>query len=147
MIAQYPTSKASVSLYVHPSWLQNSIVAKIPGSVDPSGPVTILGAHMDSVGGGDLMTSRAPGADDDGTGTVNLLEAFRVLMKGGFQPATPVEFHWYVHFSCDGRVVVLIACGRYSGEEAGLRGSGAIAADYKKNNVQVKGMLQLDMTA
>jgi len=35
---------------------------------------------------------------------------------------------------------------RYSGEEAGLRGSGDIAADYKKNNVQVKGMLQLDMT-
>lgn len=51
---------------------------------------------MDSIGGGDVMTSRAPGADDDGTGTVNLLEAFRVLMKGGFQPATPVEFHWYV---------------------------------------------------
>jgi len=97
--AQYSTSKASVSLYVHPSWLQNSIVAEIPGSINANGPVTILGAHMDSIGGGDLISSRAPGADDDGTGTVNLLEALRVLMKGGSQPATPVEFHWYVHFS------------------------------------------------
>jgi hypothetical protein len=43
---QYPTSNASVSLYVHPSWLQNSIVVKIPGS-NQNGPVTILGVHMD----------------------------------------------------------------------------------------------------
>ncbi|KIM38304.1 hypothetical protein M413DRAFT_244225 [Hebeloma cylindrosporum] len=148
VITQYPTSKASVSLYVHPSWLQNSIVAKIPGSVNPNGAVTILGAHMDSIGGGDLMTSRAPGADDDGTGTVNLLEAFRVLMKGEFRPATPVEFHWYAlsPLAMYGLSCSYYMC-RYSGEEAGLRGSGAIAADYKKNNVQVKSMLQLDMTA
>jgi len=51
------------------------------------------------------MTSCTPGADDDGTGTVNLLEALRVLMEGGFQPATPVEFHWYVHFSAMDRLL------------------------------------------
>jgi len=36
---------------------------------------------------------------------------------------------------------------RYSAEEGGLRGSQDIATAYKKANTQVKGMLQLDMTA
>jgi len=54
---------------------------------------------MDSVGTGTVTTSRAPGADDDGSGSVNLLEAFRVLVTSGFKPTTPVEFHWYVNFA------------------------------------------------
>lgn len=91
--------------------------------------MTVLGAHMDSVNGGSPMNGRAPGADDDGSGTVNLLEAFRVLVSRGFAPSTPVEFHWY------------------SGEEGGLLGSNAIATRYKADGVQVKGALQLDMTA
>ena len=41
------------------------------------------------------MNGRAPGADDDGTGTVNLIEAFRVLVVKDYKPSTPVEFHWY----------------------------------------------------
>lgn len=36
---------------------------------------------------------------------------------------------------------------RYSGEEAGLLGSQAIAKAYKTANVDVKAMMQLDMTA
>lgn len=87
---------------------------------------------MDSVGTedeSDMMTARAPGADDDGSGTFNLLEAFRVLVEAGFNPTNPVEFHWY------------------SGEEGGMLGSLAIATRYKANGVHVKGELQLDMTA
>ena len=83
---------------------------------------------MDSINSRDT-SGRAPGADDDGSGSVNLLEAFRVLVTSGFQPESPVEFHWY------------------AGEEAGLLGSQAIARDYKAKNIEVKGMLQLDMTA
>lgn len=71
------------------------------------------------------MSGRAPGADDDGTGTINLIESFRKLTAAGFKPANPVEFHWY------------------AGEEAGLLGSAAIANAYAKKGTRVRGMLQL----
>lgn len=49
---------------------------------------------MDSINLNSPKAGRAPGADDDGSGTVNLIEAFRVLLASGFKPATPIEFHW-----------------------------------------------------
>jgi bacterial leucyl aminopeptidase len=117
---------ATVAQFTH-SWVEPSIIAKIPGR--SSGPVTILGAHMDSINLRSPTTGRAPGADDDGSGTVNLIEAFRALATAGYRPPTPIEFHWY------------------AGEEGGLLGSSAIASSYDRSNVQVKGMMQLDMTA
>lgn len=70
--------------------------------------------------------------DDDGSGTVTILEAFRVLLSdsrvaSGQAPNT-IEFHWY------------------AGEEAGLLGSGAIFNQYKRDGRQVKAMLNQDMT-
>ncbi|KAG5637248.1 hypothetical protein H0H81_005246 [Sphagnurus paluster] len=124
--AAYPASQATVKAFTH-TWIQSSIIARIPGT--SNGPVTILGAHMDSINLNNPTNGRAPGADDDGSGTVNLIEAFRALLASGFKPATPVEFHWY------------------SGEEAGLLGSQAIAKSYKAAGTQVKAMMQLDMTA
>ncbi|THU82313.1 Zn-dependent exopeptidase [Dendrothele bispora CBS 962.96] len=103
-------------------------VSSIPGSQAQS-PVTILGSHMDSINLSNPTNGRAPGADDDGSGSVNLIEVFRALMEGNFKSSTPVEFHWY------------------SGEDAGLLGSQAIATSYKRNGVNVKAMTQLDMTA
>ncbi|KAG2011785.1 aminopeptidase [Coprinopsis cinerea AmutBmut pab1-1] len=114
-----------VSLYNH-TFPQPSIIARIPGEED--GPLTILGCHMDSVNLNDPLNGTAPGADDDGSGVVNVLEVLRSLLAAGFQPATPVEFHWY------------------AAEEAGLRGSAAIATDYKQRGVEVQGFMQLDMT-
>jgi len=106
------------------------VVVKIPGLI-PFAPITIVGAHLDSID--DLQEDpsefRAPGADDDASGVVNLLEALRILAKNNFKPLTPVEFHFY------------------AGEEGGLRGSGDIARQYKEKGVNVKAMLQLDMTA
>ncbi|GLB43296.1 putative peptidase M28 family protein [Lyophyllum shimeji] len=125
--AAYPASQATVTKFTH-SWIQSSIIARIPGTM-PGGPITILGAHMDSINLNSPTSGRAPGADDDGSGSVNLLEAFRLLLAAGFRPTTPVEFHWY------------------SGEEAGLLGSQAIAKSYKASGTQVKAMMQLDMTA
>lgn len=71
-------------------------------------------------------------ADDDGSGTVTILEAFRVLLTDsrvstGQAPNT-IEFHWY------------------AGEEGGLLGSGAIFQKYKQDGRQVKAMLNQDMT-
>ncbi|CAE6418040.1 unnamed protein product, partial [Rhizoctonia solani] len=61
-------------------------------------------------------------------GAVNLIEVFRVLVASGFKPTKNVEFHWY------------------SGEEAGLLGSNAIATNYKSAGKSIYAMLQLDMT-
>ncbi|KAF5344021.1 hypothetical protein D9758_012893 [Tetrapyrgos nigripes] len=109
------------------SWTQFSIVARIPGS-QANSPVTIIGGHMDSINLRNPTSGRAPGADDNGSGSVNIIEIFRALVEGGFTPSTPVEFHWY------------------SGEEAGLLGSQDIATSYSSDRVDVKAYMNLDMT-
>ncbi|KAJ3578541.1 hypothetical protein NPX13_g2022 [Xylaria arbuscula] len=111
------------------SWGQNSIIATIPGK---SKSTVVIGAHQDSVNMWLPSILAAPGADDDGSGTVTILEAFRVLLqsedviKGNAQ--NTIEFHWY------------------SAEEGGLLGSQAIFSDYEKKARDVKAMLQQDMT-
>ncbi|CAE6540653.1 unnamed protein product [Rhizoctonia solani] len=119
-------SGVTVTKFAH-SWAQQSIIAKIAGS-STSAPTVIIGAHEDSINQSNPMSGRAPGADDDGTGAVNLIEVFRVLVANGFKPSKNVEFHWY------------------SGEEGGLLGSNAIATNYKSAGKSVYAMLQLDMT-
>ncbi|KAH6899473.1 aminopeptidase [Coprinopsis sp. MPI-PUGE-AT-0042] len=123
-----PATGAKVSQFTHSGFNQKSIIGTIPGS-NPSAARVILGAHMDSINNGNPSSGRAPGADDDGSGTVNVMEAFRVLVVNGFKPTATVEFHLY------------------AGEEAGLLGSNAIARSYKSSNIAVAGMLNLDMTA
>jgi bacterial leucyl aminopeptidase len=92
-------------------------------------PLTVLGAHQDSANY-NFPLLPAPGADDDCSGTVSILEAFRVLALSGYTPINgPVEFHWY------------------AAEEAGSLGSQAIAVYRKQQGVKVGAMLQLDMTA
>ncbi|KAG8761659.1 hypothetical protein FRC14_000043 [Serendipita sp. 396] len=105
-----------------------SLIARIEGT-NPTAPIVVVGAHLDSINQGSPMDGRAPGADDDGTGCVNLIEAFRKMTAAGFKPSAPVEFHWY------------------AGEEGGLLGSAAIAKSYATAKTPVRGMLQLDMTA
>ena len=43
---------------------------------------------------GTLLTTIL-GADDDGSGSTSILEAYRALIAAGFQPERTVEFHWY----------------------------------------------------
>ncbi|KLU92503.1 hypothetical protein MAPG_11448 [Magnaporthiopsis poae ATCC 64411] len=111
------------------SWGQNSIIATIPGK---SKSTIVVGAHQDSINLWLPSILAAPGADDDGSGTVTILEALRVLLqsddfvKGKLQ--NTVEFHWY------------------SAEEGGLLGSQAIFSAYEKQKRDVKAMLQQDMT-
>ncbi|KAG2023316.1 aminopeptidase [Coprinopsis cinerea AmutBmut pab1-1] len=125
--SQTPASRATATLFTN-SFVQGSVIGTIPGT-NPSLPRIILGAHLDSINSSNPTNGRAPGADDDGSGCVNLLEAFRVLVSSGFRPSATVEFHWY------------------GGEEAGLLGSQAIARKYKADGVQVKAMINFDMTA
>ncbi|KAJ7240541.1 hypothetical protein C8J57DRAFT_977663, partial [Mycena rebaudengoi] len=58
----------------HHSWPQTSVVRQ-RHAVD-SDPITIIGAHCDSVNIHNPYLP-APGADDDGSGTVTAMEAFR----------------------------------------------------------------------
>ncbi|KAH8928609.1 Zn-dependent exopeptidase [Atractiella rhizophila] len=111
------------------SWGQNSWILTFP-SASPSARKVITGAHLDSANM--LPFLPAPGADDDGSGTTSNLGALAAvlqLVKDGWESDEEIEFQWY------------------SAEEAGLLGSQAIAKAYKADNVKVKGMLQMDMTA
>ena len=118
----------SVKPFVH-SWGQNSVIATLPGK---SNKTVVVGAHQDSINLFLPSILAAPGADDDGSGTVTILEALRVLLKDkdiakGKAPNT-VEFHWY------------------SAEEGGLLGSQAIFNEYAKSGRDVRAMLQQDST-
>lgn len=118
----------SAKHFEHP-WGQNSIIATIPGK---SNSTVVVGAHQDSINLFLPSIFSAPGADDDGSGTVTIFEALRVLLtskdiiKG--KGENTVEFHWY------------------SAEEGGLLGSQAIFSAYEKEGRDVKAMLQQDMT-
>jgi len=110
------------------TFLQPSVIARIKGKDKvKSSEVVVIGGHEDSVAGSGL-TARAPGADDDGSGTSTVLEVFKVLTEANFQPDRTVEFH------------------TYAGEEAGLLGSQAIANSYKSKGINVYSMMQFDMT-
>jgi len=115
----------TVTLYTH-SFVQPSVVATIPGVGPNKDQFVVIGGHEDSVGS--TSTGRSPGADDDGTGTVTVIEVFRVLVQAGYYPD---------------RTVLFIT---YAGEEGGLLGSQDIANSYAAKSANVYGALQLDMT-
>lgn len=87
----------------------------------------IVGAHFDSVNQ-EGANETAPGADDNASGSVTILEALRVLVGAGFTPKNTLEFHWY------------------AAEELGLIGSREIWADYKAKGKSVVSYVNQDMT-
>ncbi|KAF3917149.1 hypothetical protein ABW20_dc0110417 [Dactylellina cionopaga] len=120
---------ATVKPFVHSGWGQASVIATIPGK---SANTIVLGSHLDSINLRNPTNGRAPGADDNGSGSMTVLETIKALLAdpkvaSGQAPNT-IEFHWY------------------AGEEAGLLGSQAIFASYKKEGRAIKAMLNQDMT-
>lgn len=119
---------AHVKTFEHP-WGQNSVIATIPGQ---SNKTVVIGAHQDSINLFLPSILSAPGADDDGSGTVTIIEALRVLLRSEDiikgNASNTIEFHWY------------------SAEEGGLLGSQAIFSTYEKQGRDIKAMLQQDMT-
>lgn len=117
----------SVKSFPHP-WMQHSVIATIPGRTNST---IVIGAHLDSINMfSPYMT--APGADDDGSGTVTIMEVFRALLRSHHvregKAQNTIEFHWY------------------SAEEGGLLGSQEIFQSYARDRRDVKAMLQQDMT-
>lgn len=117
------TANVKIDLISHRSTIQKSIRVRLEGSQN-SEQIVVLGGHIDSI---NQFFGKAPGADDNGSGTSNLVETLRILLKQP-QPKKSIEIFFY------------------AGEESGLLGSAEIAAQYKADKKQVQGVLQLDMT-
>ncbi|ROW09745.1 hypothetical protein VMCG_02377 [Cytospora schulzeri] len=111
---------------------QNSVVVRIPGLTSNA---VVIGAHIDSINSKQSMTVlpgalTAPGADDNGSGSVVLLEVLRqfllhVASVGALQ--NEIQFHWY------------------GAEEIGLVGSNRIFSSMRKDSFPLRAMLNLDM--
>lgn len=115
-----------VSLINHNNTPQKSVRLRLEGSTAPQ-QIIALGGHFDSISGWS-GNGVAPGADDDASGSSNVLEIASILMRNKIQPQRSLEFFWY------------------AGEEAGLLGSAEIARAYKEQSKDVVAVLQLDMT-
>lgn len=101
---------------------QPSVVAKIGDSAEPG---IVIGAHMDTLSG---SYSKKPGADDDGSGSVTVLETMRTILSSGMTFKKPLYFVWY------------------AAEEEGLVGSGYVVSEFKKKNIPVAAVLHFDLT-
>ncbi|KAJ1664225.1 hypothetical protein IW140_005263 [Coemansia sp. RSA 1813] len=126
--SSFAATNVTVRAFGH-KFPQSSIILRIEGS-DPqhAQETVLLSAHQDSVNMWLPWFGRASGADDDGSGTVTILESLRALLAQGFAPTRSVEFHWY------------------AGEEGGLLGSQDVALDYKRAGRSVVANLHFDMT-
>lgn len=121
-------SDVTVELYEHKATPQPSIIITIPGT-DQAQDILIIGGHADSIAGfWGGANATAPGADDNASGIATMTETFRVLMNNGFKPRKTVMFM------------------AYAAEEVGLIGSKDIAQRFKRDNKNVIGVIQLDMT-
>ncbi|OAL72524.1 hypothetical protein A7D00_3526 [Trichophyton violaceum] len=118
---------AKVEMVKH-DWMQPSIRAIIPGK---SEKIVAVGAHQDSINGNNPQ-GKAPGADDNGSGSMTILEALMVLVSdqkiAGGEAANTLELHWY------------------AGEEEGLLGSQDIFQQYSQEGKEVVAMPNQDMT-
>jgi hypothetical protein len=94
-----------------------NLIAFIPGA-DPSRAM-ILGAHIDS--------PNSPGAMDDGSGSVVLMEVARVLDASQTQPPTDLYLVWF------------------GSEELGLVGAANFVATHQELLDRTQAMLQTDM--
>jgi len=111
-----------------PNYAPN-VICELPGT-DPTSPGVVVGAHYDSRSTGvSNPTQRAPGADDNGTGSASVIEILNLFAKAIGQ----VSFKKTITFAL------------FAGEEQGLRGSAALAADMRRAGTALSGMVNLDM--
>ncbi|HRK20426.1 MAG TPA: M20/M25/M40 family metallo-hydrolase [Fimbriimonadaceae bacterium] len=99
------------------------VVAVLPGRTDRR---IVIGGHMDSLNlQADAATGRAPGANDDASGTALALEAARIMAGQEWNQT-------------------IVFCG-FTGEEQGLLGSRALAVRAKTEGWKLEAMLNNDM--
>jgi len=99
------------------------------GATDPT-KIIVIGAHYDSRGPSSTSaTQRAPGANDNGSGTGAVLQIAKVFFE------LNATFDYTIHFIT------------YSGEEQGLYGSAAYATQLVNEKATVVGVINADMIA
>lgn len=126
------TASVSVRNGAARSFKTQNVAAIIPGRGPQAGEYVIVGAHFDHLGR-DSANARDPekghvihyGADDNGSGTVTVMEIARRLAK---KPAN--------------RSVIVV---NFTGEELGLLGSAQFANHLPVPKEQVQGMVNFDM--
>ena len=126
------TGHEDVTVYLvkTPGYSQPSVVAKF-GNTETAG--IVIGGHLDGVSCQstvctDDSNTIFPAADDNGSGSVTVMETARTLLASGMKFKKPIYFIWY------------------AAEEEGLIGSKYVVADFKKKKIPVDAVMQLDMT-
>ena len=101
---------------------QPSVIVKI-GSSNAAG--IVIGAHMDTLSS---LYELKPGADDDGSGSMTVLEIATILLSNNMHFKKPIYLMWY------------------AAEEEGLVGSGSVVSVFKKQSIPIEAVLHFDMT-
>jgi hypothetical protein len=102
-----------------------NVVAEKPGAVNP-GEIYLITGHLDSTAGEPwTQEPLAPGADDNASGSANVLEAARVMKDYDFENT--------VRFIC------------FGAEEIGLYGSEHYAENAYEKGENIQGVVNLDM--
>ena len=126
LTALIDTTTVQPSARINTPILLGNVMATLKGT-DPNDPrIFIISGHLDSRRS-DVMdkTGDAPGANDDGSGTAAVIECARIMSQHSF-PAT----------------IIFVAV---SGEEQGLYGSSFMANKAKKENWDIKAVLNNDI--
>ncbi|KAI0051251.1 Zn-dependent exopeptidase [Auriscalpium vulgare] len=103
-----------------------NVICRYPSTVNTTATV-LISSHYDSRGS--FGSTRAPGGDDDGSGTTGILAIARTIKRLGLTFRSNVE---------------IVA---FAGEEQGLYGSRYYAQDLRKEDKNLTLMIQADMTA
>lgn len=117
----YHRTDIQISTYDAFGYPQKTVVAKVG---EGEGPGIVISAHLDGVKG----RSRMPAADDDGSGTVTVMEAMRSVLASGIQFKNPIYFIWY------------------AAEEEGLVGSNDLVSAFVDKKIPIKAVLHFDLT-
>ncbi|KAJ3357964.1 hypothetical protein HDU83_000021 [Entophlyctis luteolus] len=95
----------SLRKVTHTNMLQYSVILRVEpkrdgsslldsNASDPSPPVVILAANLDSFNLYNPMSGGSPGANDNASGCATIFEVLRLIISFGYIPKRPIEFHW-----------------------------------------------------
>jgi len=126
---QFDSFGLSTSLLTFRTDYSPNVLGVKLGATDPT-KVVVIGAHYDSRGPSSTSaTQRAPGANDNGSGTGAVLHIAKIFYEHN------VTFDHTIHFIT------------YSGEEQGLYGSAAYATQLVNEKTVVVGVINADMVS
>lgn len=118
-------NRNDVTVYFIPTgdeYKQSSVIVKIGNSLEPG---IVIGGHMDTLSS---TKTDKPGADDDGTGSVTVLEIARTLISSKMNFKKPIYLLWY------------------AAEEEGLVGSAYVVSEFKNKKIPIDAVIHFDLT-